>query len=215
MLKYCLTKWNQNKGLLEEKLKKDTTLNSCDYDYLVKLVVDFILNPGADMVWDSENITTVNDGDYQGTLLFLIPEKTYQPGEYDYLMTYVGYGSCSGCDTLQAIQDWHSKSLTEEQVKDFMTLCKDLLTGMIKPYNCGWRSEEDFTEVIMEDPQPPVKKTEAELASDIIVDMTEKMLALADELGKDRNRHMMHVAFTILSMATTTDYHDYQTGGDQ
>lgn len=150
MLKYCLNKWNQNRGLLEEKLKTDTTLNSCDYSDLVKLVVDFILNPGGDIKWDSDEITVVDNGDYQGTQLFLIPRKTYQPCEYEYLMTYVGYGSCSGCDTLQAIQDYREKPLTEEQVKDFMTLCKDLLTNMVKPYNCGWRHEEDFVEVTME-----------------------------------------------------------------
>lgn len=150
MLKYCLDKWNKNKGLLEERLKKDTTLNSCDYTYLVKLVVDFILNPHeeyGDNGWDSKHITVVDNGDYQGTQLFLIPRDTYQPGEYDYLMTYVGYGSCSGCDTLQAIQEWDDKPLTERQLKDFMTLCKDLVTSMVKPYNCGWRYEEDFIEV--------------------------------------------------------------------
>lgn len=153
MLKYCLDKWNQNKGLLEEKLKKASTLNSCDYVHLVKLLVEFVLNPGADNDnrWNSSEITVVDNGDYQGTQLFLIPRKTYQPSEYEYLMTYVGYGSCSGCDTLQAIQDyWDDKPLTEKQVKDFMTLCKDLLTNMIKPYNCGWRFKEDFVEVTME-----------------------------------------------------------------
>ena len=151
MLKYCLDKWNQNKGLLEEQLKKDTTLNSCDCDYvdLVKLIVDFILNPGVDIKWNSDEITVVDNGDYQGTQLFLIPRMTYQPSEYEYLMTYVGYGSCSGCDTLQAIHDYSENPLTEEQVKDFMTLCKDLLTNMVKPYNAGWRHEEDFVEVTL------------------------------------------------------------------
>lgn len=151
MLKYCLNKWNENKVLLEEKLKKDATLNCCGYDYLVKLIVDFILNPGIEYYedhWDSDHITVVDNGDYQGTQLFLIPRKIYQPGEYDYLMTYVSYGSCSGCDTLLSIQEWDNKLLTENQVKDFMTLCKDLLTGMIKPYNSGWRSDEGFEEVI-------------------------------------------------------------------
>lgn len=151
MLKYCLNKWNENKVLLEEKLKKDATLNCCGYVYLVKLIVDFILNPGIEYDedhWDSDNITVVDNGDYQGTQLFLIPRKIYQPGEYDYLMTYVSYGSCSGCDTLRSIQEWDNKLLTENQVKDFMTLCKNLLTGMIKPYNSGWRSDEGFEEVI-------------------------------------------------------------------
>ena len=150
MLKYCLNKWNKNKGLLEEKLKTDSSLNSCEYSYLVELVVDFILNPGENDVWDSKNITVVDNGDYQGTPMFLIPRKNYQPSEYEYLMTFVSYGSCSGCDTLIAIQDCASeKDLTESQVKDFMTLCKDLLTNMIKPFNCGWRSEEEFEQVAM------------------------------------------------------------------
>jgi hypothetical protein len=151
MLKYCLDKWNKNKGLLKEKVKKDSSLNECDYRYLVKLVVDFVLNPGEDDRWDSEHITVIDNGDYQGTQLFLIPRDTYQPSEYDYLMTYVNYGSCSGCDTLISIQDiWgDEKGLTERQVKDFMTLCKDLVTNMVKPYNCGWRSEEGFEQVAM------------------------------------------------------------------
>jgi hypothetical protein len=154
MLKYCLSKWEQNKKLLEEKLKTDSSLNGCDYTYLVKLVVDYILNDGqpiwelgCETKWDSERITVIDNGDYQGTQLFLIPCKTYQPCEYEYLMTYVGYGSCSGCDTLKAIQDWGDKLLTEKQVKDFMTLCKDILTNTIKPYNGGWRFEKDFEEV--------------------------------------------------------------------
>lgn len=153
MLKYCLTKWDQNKKLLEERLKNDSTLNSYYYDDLVKLVVDYILNDGGPTSetykpkWDCDHITVIDNGKYQGTLLFLIPLKTYQPSEDEYLMTYVGYGSCSGCDTLQAIQGWSEKVLTEKQVKDFMILCKDLLTNMIKPYNYGWRFDKDFEEV--------------------------------------------------------------------
>ena len=145
MLKYCLRKWDANKGILEKRLKTDISLNSCDYENLVKLVVECVLNPGDDgLEWDAENITVVDDGDYQGTQLFLIPLSTYQPSESEYLMTFVDYGSCSGCDTLQAIQEWKDSLLTERQVKDFMSLCKDLVTNIIKPYNYGWRFKEGF-----------------------------------------------------------------------
>lgn len=71
--------------------------------------------------------------------------------EYEYLMTYVGYGSCSGCDTLQAIQECGENIPTPEQLKDFMSLCKDLVTNMIKPYNTGWRATSDFEPVVMEE----------------------------------------------------------------
>jgi hypothetical protein len=146
MLKYCLEKWDANKGILEERLKNDKTLNDCDYKYLVELVVECILNPSDDKIfeWDAKNITAVDNGDYQGTLMFLIPLDTYQPEEYEYLMTYVGYGSCCGCDTLLSIQEYDDECPSESQIKDFMALCKDLVTNMIKPYNGGWRFEEVF-----------------------------------------------------------------------
>lgn len=149
MLKYCLDKWNENKSVLEARLKADSTLNSCQYIDLVKLVVDCILNYGIDYgkKWDSDKITVIDNGEYQGTQLFLIPKETYQPSEYEYLMTYVNYGSCTVCDTLQAIQGWHEEPLTEKQVGDFMQLCKDLLTNMIKPYNSGWREDKEFEQV--------------------------------------------------------------------
>lgn len=146
MIKYCLNCWNENQQKLREHLAQDTELNSCGYEYLVQLVVNKIL--GGE--WDSEHITTINNGDYQGTLLFLIPRVTYQPSESEYLMTYADYGSCSGCDALQAIQDHIDESLRPEQVNDFMTLCKDLITNMIKPYNIGWRSSPDFETVTVD-----------------------------------------------------------------
>lgn len=147
MLKYCLRKWDENKKKLEEELLKDPNLNECEYKHIVEKVVEIILNTNEEYLWNTEGITEIDDGDYQGTLLFLIPRKTYQPLEYEYLMTYVGYGSCSGCDTLQAIQDYGESPISEDQLKDFMALCKDIITNMIKPYNCGWRNEEEFTEV--------------------------------------------------------------------
>ena len=151
MIKYCLDKWNEHKDKLEAALRKDTKLNDCDYTYLVELVVKYILNGESagksDYAydgWDHKKITTIDNGDYQGTILWLIPMKTYQPEEYEYLMTYCGYGSCSGCDTLKSIQNWDEKPPTKTQLKDYMALCKDLVCNMIKPYNCGWREEEEF-----------------------------------------------------------------------
>lgn len=153
MIKYCLDKWNKNRERLEEVLSKDTKLNNCEYEYLVKLVVDNILNDednGYGESWDSSEITVIDNGDYQGTQLFIIPAKTYQPSEYEYLMTYVNYGSCSGCDTLLNIQEWSDKEPpTATQLKDYMMLCKDLITNMIKPYNCGWRENKEFETVVM------------------------------------------------------------------
>lgn len=157
MLKYCLKKWNENRDKLEMAIRKDTHLNRCNYRYLLGLLVEHVLNSGGCGVRDeyklqANHITEVDDGDYQGTLLFVIPFNRWQPSEGEYLMTYVGYGSCSGCDTLQAIQLWEDAPPTELQVKGYMSLCKDMLTNMIKPYNCGWREDKDFAVVEMDEP---------------------------------------------------------------
>lgn len=149
MIKYCLKKWDKNKDKLEQFYRTTTGWNDCNYLDIVKAVVTYVLNDNTtfDDNWDANGITEIDNGDYQGTLLYLIPQNTYQPSECDYLITYVDYGSCSGCDTLQAIQNYGESYLTEEQVKDFMTLSKDIITNMKKPYNCGWRREEEFDEV--------------------------------------------------------------------
>lgn len=152
MLKYCLKKWDKNNDLLRKKLESDKELNSCGYEYLVKLVVDIILNGDEKDAYscdsfDSSRINKIDNGDYQGTLIFLIPTKEYQPSESSYLMTFVGYGSCSACDTLQAIQDWSDNPPSENQLKDYMSLCKDLVCNIVKPYNTGWRKNEDFDPV--------------------------------------------------------------------
>lgn len=154
MIKFCLEQWDKNKERLEDRLDGDRKLNSCDYEYLVKLVVNYVLNdeePRYGEDYDSENITVIDDGHYQGTLLFVIPQKTYQPSEYEYLMTYVGYGSCSGCDTLQSIQAWNDEKPTKQQLKDYMTLCKDIVTNMIRPFNSGWRDDDKFRTVEISD----------------------------------------------------------------
>lgn len=151
MLKYCKEKWDRNKKQLEAAMVSNERLNSLWYDDFVRMVVEHILNPGCDDYerWDAKNITEIDNGDYQGTLLYLIPRDTYQPSEGEYLMTYAGYGSCSGCD---AIHNIRSMSLYDEhvianQIKCYMALCKDLVTNMIKPYNYGWRAESEFEEV--------------------------------------------------------------------
>ena len=69
---------------------------------------------------DAKLIHEINDGDYQGTLVYVIGAGGYQPSTYWYVK--VGYGSCSGCDTLQAIREYSDEPPTEKQVDGYMTL---------------------------------------------------------------------------------------------
>lgn len=153
MLKIIKEQWDKNRDLLRAALEEGETFNECGYVDLVKLSFEKIFNTGInhDYLLNLKRITEIDNGDYQGTLLYVIPFDTYQPSEHDHLMTYVNYGSCSGCDTLQAIQCGHDRKLTEAQVKNFMALCKDILTNTVRPFNNGWRHEEMFDQVTMEE----------------------------------------------------------------
>ena len=154
MIKYCIEKWDKNKDLLRSSLNNNELLNHVlnkndddpleylEYKDLVKLTVMFILNDENE--WNVNKIKEIDDGDYQGTLLYLIPEDTYQPNSSEYLMTFVEYGSCSACDTLQTIQCYLDIRSRDKSIDDLMNLCKDLICNMIKPYNIGWRYDERF-----------------------------------------------------------------------
>lgn len=152
MIKIISEKWEKNKDKLKRAFETTNGLNECEYTDIVKMTFDIIYNSDekySDETFyrnlDIENITKIDNGDYQGTLLYLIPFDTYQPNENEYLMTYVGYGSCSGCDTLLAIQaDGEGRFLNDGQVNDFMTLALHILQHTIKPYNFGWRADEMF-----------------------------------------------------------------------
>ena len=147
MMKIMKKLWNKNQDKLREELSSRDDLNECGYVDLVKIAFDKIYND--ENRTDSENLCTdkvheIDDGDYQGTRIYLIPFDTYQPDPKDYLMTSVWYGSCTGCDVLLAAQEWGGGKLTEQQVKDFMSICKDLICNTIKPYNYGWRHDDRF-----------------------------------------------------------------------
>ena len=155
MIKYALKKWNENKDALRnaiQQTEKDKR-GAWDYNDIVKLVCRYIFNENTtdkDPKINIEGITMIDNGGYQGTLLFMMPFDTYQPMEYDYLMTYVGYGSCSGCDTLQCIQSaemCNNVNSTDDLIGDYMTLCKDIVSNTIRPYNTGWRNNMIFEPV--------------------------------------------------------------------
>jgi hypothetical protein len=92
------------------------------YGALVQTVVETI-SDGDYGSPDPNRIHEIDDGDYQGTLVFVIADNGYQPNTY--WIAKVGYGSCSGCDTLQAIRDsgsWTDEKPSESQASDYQTL---------------------------------------------------------------------------------------------
>lgn len=98
---------------------------------IVKTVVQFL---PSDNDWsdgpDPERIVEIDHGDYQGTLLYVVGAKGYQPSHYWYVK--VDYGSCSGCDTLESIRSYSGEPPTPEQINDYLTLALHIVQG-IKP----------------------------------------------------------------------------------
>lgn len=77
---------------------------------------------------DPERVHEINDGDYQGTLVYVIAAQGYQP--YDYWHVRVSYGSCSGCDTLEGIREYGDGPPNEKQVEEYMTLALHIVQGL-------------------------------------------------------------------------------------
>ncbi len=75
---------------------------------------------------DPERIVEIDHGDYQGTLLYVIGATGYQPSTY--WAVSVGYGSCSGCDTLCGIID----SADDDKVPQYVTLALHVVQGLKK-----------------------------------------------------------------------------------
>lgn len=89
-----------------------------NYSAIIKAVIS-ILSDGYGSP-DPERIHEIDDGEYQGTLVYVIAATGYQPSDYWYVM--VNYGSCSGCDTLKSIRNYAEHKPSDEQVRDYMTL---------------------------------------------------------------------------------------------
>ena len=122
MNKEIINNWYLHKDELENYFRTTRQEKYDSYEELVKLVVKYFLPD-----YNYKKITVIDDGDYQGTQIFIIPKNTYQPCVTEYLYTNNYYGSCSGCDTLLGISGYEDDLPTEKQVKDYMTLCLHLI----------------------------------------------------------------------------------------
>ena len=101
-----------------------------DYKSIVQAVVKVLHDESDDECPDPERVHEIDDGDYQGTLVYIIGATGYQPSTYWAVM--VNYGSCSGCDTLESIRHYSNETPTDDQVNDYMTLALHIAQG-IKP----------------------------------------------------------------------------------
>ena len=127
MIQQFVDKFMEKKPELEAYFKVN---KPGDYQDIVKAVVNAI-SDGEYNDPDPDRIHKIDDGDYQGTLLFVIAAKGYQPS--DYWSVFVGYGSCSGCDTLQSIdEECYDETPNDSQLAQYMTLALHIVQGIKK-----------------------------------------------------------------------------------
>ena len=123
MIKEFVQQWDERKHLLEEWLKEN---EPSQYEDIYKKLFELVItkpNGYADD-WNWERFKVIDDGDYQGNLILILCNDSYQPDLDDYIFTEVNYGSCSGCDTFSHISSlsWNGDKNTDEQVNQYMTL---------------------------------------------------------------------------------------------
>ena len=159
MLKYCKDKWAENENKLREVIERTDVKERQRWTYqdLLTLIIENVLNPGmqpehlhykgfkpdAGSPWQTK-VTEIDDGDYQGTLIFAIHMNSYQPDAHEYMFTFVEYGSCSGCDTLQGIQsEDFLANCRKMAIDDYMTLCRHMVSNFKHPFECGFITFEE------------------------------------------------------------------------
>lgn len=125
MIKEFVNKFMDNKNELRKKLSEKIIYNYYD---IVKYVVETITSENKGP--DPERIHEIDDGHYQGTLLYIIGEKAYMPSNYWFVK--IDYGSCSGCDTIQGIASGgvYNCPPSESMIDDYMDLALHIVQGL-------------------------------------------------------------------------------------
>lgn len=145
MIKEFIFPWWENKDNMERYFRSIQKIESLEYKDIVKALVENVLNVDAGEKYYkiSTDIHVIDDGDWQGTQIFIVHNDTYQPDLKDYFFANNYYGSCSGCDTLMSITKYSDEPATEEQIKELMTLAFDLLRSF-KPFvpNATYRGRQ-------------------------------------------------------------------------
>lgn len=136
MEKEIIERWERGKENLRNYLSTHSIWDNCSsYNELVYVLIEECLNYSTDERF-STKFTCIDDGNYQGTQLFVLHYETYQPNINDYYIFDNEYGSCSGCDTLLGIIGYDYDVIPDENmVNQLMTLCLHMVQRIKCVYN--------------------------------------------------------------------------------
>lgn len=139
---FCLA-WEKNKDKLEEYFRNTKQNEYDEYENLVELLFDIVINPYFNdkfqYNFDTENIKEIDEGegDGNGTKIFIVHKDIFSPYISENVYTYVYYGTCNGEDTLKEICLFEHTLPDESQIKDYMSICLHLLQ------RCNYMIEEE------------------------------------------------------------------------
>lgn len=131
MIKEFIERFQEIKPALLEQFSKEEPES---YEDIFKQTIKMMFENSEDTYSsnsetpDPERITVIDNGDYQGTLVFVVASKSYQPS--DYWVSTVDYGSCSGCDTFQAYSTYGDNP--EESAPHTLTMALHMIESMKK-----------------------------------------------------------------------------------
>lgn len=124
MLQEFIDSFMENKQAIEKKICEK--FPGIGYKDIVEIVFteigDSFRRP------DPEKIQCFGGNGYDGTFYFFMPSAD----EESFWGVAIFYGSCSGCDAMQAIADsgsWDAKQPNKQQLKDYMTLALHIIQG--------------------------------------------------------------------------------------
>mgnify|MGYP003348214952 CR=1 FL=1 len=110
MIEQFTKRWFSHNHIVREQFEKELPHS---YSDIVEAVITMLHDEDEYASIDPERIHKIDDGNYQGTLVYVIGESGYQPSTYWYVK--VEYGSCSGCDTLENILSGDYGHETQEE----------------------------------------------------------------------------------------------------
>lgn len=131
MIKEFIKRFQEIKPALLEQFSKEEPES---YEDIFKQTIKMMFENSEDTYScnsetpDPERITVIDNGDYQGTLVFVVASKSYQPS--DYWVSTVDYGSCSGCDTFQAYSTYGDDP--KESAPQMLTMALHMIESMKK-----------------------------------------------------------------------------------
>ena len=168
MIEHFVNQWYENKHKLESFLEKeydqseDKRYWGLSYRELFRKVFELVVTEPREIrdahdqrwnnySWDWDRFQVIDDGEYQGELVFIMVPNVYQPSlDKDYYFTSVVYGSCSLDDSMMHVQEMVETK--EEKIQALMLAALHMVQATKTFQSAEKYALESFKATIADDP---------------------------------------------------------------